>query len=135
MKAKLLVVVVATLALVLGCLAGRHETSKACNRTFTQYTERMEANEIRRLILFLNAFRQGGESHGLATLERDLDGALVTFSNYGDRIPPEKRDEEVLRALKFARRYRMEHPWTNSDSLRRVEKALAVGAELDTPQR
>jgi hypothetical protein len=48
-------------------------------------------------------------------LESRLDGSLLTFISY-EGMPPDRRNQAGLRAIKTARQYRAEHPHKSATS-------------------
>jgi hypothetical protein len=109
MKSKVLVLVVAVVALVGGFFLGRWHTATSWSRFFEHYVYQRDANDIYRFVRPLTYFRDGKQGDALMVLETHLDSSLITFITY-DRVPPAQREESV-RAIAVAREYRSQHPW------------------------
>lgn len=96
---------------VAGFFIGRFTTARAWNR-FTEdfmYTgESVEAQQATRVLTYLHRGEQG-EARTL--LELQLDSALITFATFSSNTAP----DSVRRAIRVARDYRRQHPWTNSE--------------------
>ena len=127
MKSKVLLLVVAVVALVGGFFLGRWHTAASWNRFFEHYVYRRDSLDIQRFTRVLTYFRDGKQDDALMVLETHLDGSIITFVTY-DRVPPAQREEFVPRAIAVAREYRSQHPWKSSNG----EVAESVQKILET---
>jgi hypothetical protein len=108
MKSKVLIPLVAGVALVGGFLLGRWQASNSWGRFFDSYIQQRESVDVSQHVRALTCLRQGRQDDALMLLETYLDGSLVTFSTF------DKADESVSRAVAVAREYRQRYPWKSS---------------------
>jgi len=97
---------------VTGFFIGQFTTGRAWNR-FTEdsiYTgESVEAQQVTRVLTYLH---RGQQQDARELLELQLDSSLITFSTLSSNSLP----DSVRRAIRVARDYRRQHPWTNSEA-------------------
>jgi hypothetical protein len=115
MKSKVLLLIVAVAALVVGFFVGRWHTGTSWNRFVEYYMHQREANAVQSYVRALTYFRDGKQDDALMVLETHLNSALITFVTY-DSVPPAQREELVSRAVGVAREYRSQHPWKSSSA-------------------
>lgn len=124
MKSKLIVSVLVITAAIGGFFAGRYFTARSWNSFFMDHTYLRESNETQHMVRALTYLRGEKPQDGMDVLEMYLDSALLTYTPLVLRPEPEGPPTNVLRAIRVARDYRREHPWTSPHMSPEVSNAL-----------
>lgn len=96
---------------VAGFFLGRLTTARAWNRYMEHFIYMDESVEARQATQVLKYLHRGNQHKARELLEIKLDSALVTFMTLSSNTVP----DSAQRAIREARDYRRQHPWTNSE--------------------
>jgi hypothetical protein len=130
MKSKLIVVVAAIMgAGVIGYWTGVYRTKQVWTRIVDGQIHRAHQyhNCVRVSVntQVLQHLADGKQAEARAALERQLDVALVQVVAYEKLYNPQGRDAIEFQAVRSARDYRSQHPWTSQpDNAEAVQLAF-----------
>jgi hypothetical protein len=130
LKSKLLTATAVIAAAVGGFWFGQFRTTGTWHRVLESEIEsclslqyRSRAQTTLRVLTYTH---NGQQSNANDVLERELDQLLGNLGILCEAVPPQQRNPFVLRAIREARDYRLQHPWTNSvpSDAKRVREVL-----------
>jgi hypothetical protein len=115
MKITMVVLLVTSTAFVGGYFLGRHQSRQSASPSWTHeylYRQRFfHSQEIERVILVLNQFREGNPTNGTSLLERWLDGSLMAAAGCDTEL--NDRTNGIPTYIQEVQAYRTNYPWTN----------------------
>lgn len=112
---KKLVVILITVAFVVGIVGGGVADRYYCRQFFTLFYSSMEKSHANSTLVTLERLRANNVTNSIELLEVNLDGSIILLDTTKDYVPKSEREKE-LEFLRKAKEYRVRFPRKSEDS-------------------